>query len=356
MTRRESPGDSGTSNTRADGAAAVLPGEYVPAKGSLVDMLLRLVVTEWPALGPLEELGLWTLPDRTRQGLLRYLDVYCAGDVSLGDVKAVLVPDQEDTTANADFAHLHVPSSLLSASAFPSLISLLFPKPSEETPNDEPHDSWEVADLTPAPPRYLVPALTHLSLALDPSRTDTSPPPSWRHLLQLARKMPGITHLNLAFWPEPMRTPNAKFASVVGPQGNSVQYGGTGFYSHSIDQDWSEAVNILRTLSRRFYQLEYLDITGCGVWFPALMKSGESVDGDENLGGTGVDWAGDWANVAVVRMGSGVKVTGDEGDREKEKLRAGVEMAGAVERHIAAQRAGRGLIITVERDDPHSLR
>lgn len=356
MTRRINPGDDGTSSTRADGAAAVLPGEYVPARGSLVDMLLRLVVTEWPDIGPLEELGLWTLPDRTRQGLLRYLDVYRDRDVSLGDVKAVLVPDQEDPAANAEFAHLHVPSSLLTTSAFPSLISLLFPKPSEEAPNDEPLDSWEVADITPAPPRHLVPALTHLSLALDPSRIDNLPPPSWRHLLQLAKKMPGITHLNLAFWPEPMRTPNAKFASVVGPQGNSVQYGGTGFYSHTLDQDWSEAVNILRTLSKRFYQLEYLDITGCGAWFPALMKSEESVDGEENLGGTGVDWHGDWAKVAIVRMGSGVKVTGAESDREKEKLMGSVEMAGAVERHITAQREGKGRIITVERDDPYFLR
>lgn len=356
MTSRDNHGYGETSSIRPDGAATVLPGEYVPARGSLVDMLLRVIVAEWRALGPLDQLGLWTLPDRIRQGLLRYLDIYRAGDVSLGDVKAVLVPDKEDAAANADFTHLHVPSSLLTASAFPSLISLLFPKPLEEAANDEPVESWEAADLAPAPPRHLLPALTHLSLALEPSRVVTFPPPSWRHLLQLAKKLPGITHLSLAFWPEPMRTPNSKFASVVGPQGNSVQYSGTGFYSHSLDHDWSEAVNILKTLSKRLYQLEYLDITGCHAWFPALMRSEESVDIEDRVGGKGVDWSGDWAKVAVVRMGSGARVTGSESEREKERLRAGVEMAGEVEKHIAAQRAGKGRVITIERDDPYTLR
>lgn len=353
VTRRDD-GDEGSASTRADGAAAVLPGEYVPAERSLVDMLLRLLVREWATLGPLEELGLWALPDRTRQALLRYLDFYRREDVSLGDVRSVLVPDEEDTAAreaNAYLAHLHVPSTLLTASTFPSLIALLFPKPPEETPHDEPHETWEAADLTPAPPRQLLPALTHLSLALDPSRN--TPSPSWRHLLHLAKKLPGLTHLSLAFWPEPMRTPNARLASVVGPQGNAVQYAGTGFYSHSLDQDWSEAVNILRTLGRRLYQLEYLDVTGCGAWFPALVRSAEAVDGEEV---SGVDWVGDWAKVVVVRMGSGVRVTGEESEREKERLRAGVEMAGEVERHVTARRAGKGRIITVERDDPYTLR
>ena len=324
-------------------------------------MILRLLVREWATLEPLEDLGLWTLPDRARQALVRYLDVYHEGDVSLGDLKAVLGPSEEGagaSEANAYFTHLHVPSALLTTSTFPSLLSFLFPKPSETGTPSELQDSWEAADTTPTPARALLPALTHLSLARDPSCTDAStPPPSWRHLLQLARKQPGLTHLSLAFWPEPMRTPNAKFASVVGPQGNAVQYGGTGFYSHSLDQDWSEAVNILRTLSKRLYQLEYLDLTGCGAWFPALMMSAEAVDSEDGVvGGAGVDWAGDWAKVVVVRMGSGVRVTGEEGERDKEKLRAGIEMAGAVERHVTAQRAGTGRVITVERDDPYTLR
>ncbi|MBE3043752.1 hypothetical protein IMZ48_14500, partial [Candidatus Bathyarchaeota archaeon] len=91
VTRTESH-DEGI-DARTDGAAAVLPGEYVPGRGSLVDMLLRLVVREWADLGPLEELALWTLPDRIRQGLVRYLDVYGGGDVCLADLRAVLVPD-----------------------------------------------------------------------------------------------------------------------------------------------------------------------------------------------------------------------------------------------------------------------
>lgn len=351
--------DDGVSGLRTDGAAATLPGECVPGQGSLVDILLRLVAREWDYLAPHEELALWTLPDGIRQALLRYLDVYRDGDVSLSDFRAILVPDEEDDTGagNAYFTHLHVPSSLFTASTFPQLISLLFPKPKERPQNEEPHDSWEVADLSPPPPDHLLPAITHLSLALSPSRSATAPPPSWRHLLQLAKRLPALTHLSLAFWPVPMRTPNARLASVVGPQGNAVQYGGTGFYSHSLDGDWSEAVNILRALSRSLYRLEYLDITGCGAWFPALVRGGETVvDGEDAVRVTGVDWAGDWGKVGVLRMGSGVRVTGEESEKERGRLRAGVEMAGVVERHITAQRAGTGKIITVERDDSFALR
>lgn len=359
QTVRRRGGDDGVGSVRVDGAAAVLPGECVPGQGSLVDILLRLVAREWDFLGPHEELGLWTLPDGIRQALLRYLDVYRDGDVSLSDLRAILVPDEEDDTSsgNAYFTHLHVPTSLLTASTFPQLIALLFPKPKATPRDEEPHESWEVADLSPSPPGHLLPALTHLSLALSPSRSTTAPPPSWRHLLQLAKRLPGLTHLSLAFWPEPMRTPNARLASVVGPQGTAVQYGGTGFYSHSLDGDWSEAVNILRALSRSLYRLEYLDVTGCGAWLPALVRGGETVVDEEGaVGVTGVDWAGDWGKVGVLRMGSGVRVTGEEGEKETERLRTGVEMAGVVERHVTAQRAGTGRIVNVERDDLYALR
>ncbi|SPN98596.1 uncharacterized protein DNG_01641 [Cephalotrichum gorgonifer] len=369
---------TGQSNRARDGAdrrapgaidggrvADALPGEYVPVARGLVDIVLRVLMREWPTIGPHEELALWTLPDGTRQALLRYLDIYRGGDVTLGDVRAVLVPDEEDPEAglgNAHFTHLRVPSALLTASNFPSLISTLLPKPSKTAPQtDEPHESWEAADaLTPGPPGRLLPALTHLSLALDPSSRSSKGAPSWRHLLQLASRLPGLTHLNLAFWPEPTRTPNARYASVVGPQGNRVQYGGTTMYSHSLDDDWSEAVNILRALSKRLYQLEYLDITGCGAWFPALVKSEDAAldsggEGEE-VGVRGVDWRGDWGKVAVVRMTSGVRITGEESQREKERYRAGIEAATELERHITAQRAGTGRIITVERDDLYALR
>jgi len=362
-----------------DRATVTLPGEYVPGRLSLVDAALKCVAREWRELGPLEELNLWALPDRTRQAMIRYIEAYHGRDVNLGDLKAILVPDEETddegsgvVATNAYFTHLHVPASLSTASTFPSLISLLFPRvSSKEIPSlkSEPQDSWEMdfSTLSLSPGR-LLPSLTHLSLAVDPAicMGDAIPRhtlPSWRHLLQLAKKLPGLTHLSLAFWPEPMRTPNAKYASVVGPQGNSIQYGGTGPYSHSLDQDWVEAVNILRTLSKSLYQLQYLDITGCGAWFAALMRSEQTLlESDEEKGGEGrkgcrgVDWAGDWGKIEVLRMKSGIKITEETTATERAMYRSGAELAAALERHIRSQRAGRGRIITVEKDDVYDLR
>ncbi len=115
-------------------------------------------------------------------------------------------------------------------------------------------------------------------LGMDPQYSSAA---SWRQLLSLASRFTALTHLSLAYWPEPTLTPNAKLASVVSPDGRTVQYGGTGPYSHSLDNDWSEAILLLRRLSKVLYRLEYLDLTGCAEWYPALYSE---ADGDT------IDW------------------------------------------------------------------
>ncbi len=82
-----------------------------------------------------------------------------------------------------------------------------------------------------------------------------------------------------------------------------MQYGGTAAYSHSLDDDWAEAVAVLHRLSQNLYGLEYLDLTGCGPWLPALVR---------RVGHDEVDWVRDFGKVeTLVLYGcSGVETSG----------------------------------------------
>jgi hypothetical protein len=249
---------------------------------------------------------------------------------------------------NETFTYLDLSGSVGRSLKLRELSDLLFPPEAEPVDAQE---SWDAPENTsPDIPRPLLPNLTHLSLALDPGSPHAV---SWRQLLAFAAHLPGLTHLSLAFWPEPTLTPNATLATVVSPQtGRSLQYGGTGPYSHSLDDDWAEAVLILRRLSRRLYGLEYLDLTGCGAWFPALWATAGE-EGDES-----VDWAGAWGKITTLVLHPGyrfVEEHGKGGDDEGDELVRFwglLSAARRVEGHIRAQRAGKGRFITVETYKP----
>lgn len=133
--------------------------------------------------------------------------------------------------------------------------------------------------------------LTRLSLAhpqvrfpkSSPSSSSTTLPPSnhWSDLLALTKHLPTLTHLSLAHWPIPTLTPNSHTAYVSinpkragamtsGLNSTAIPHGGTHFYS-VLDNDWTEAVGILRRLSANTYCLQYLDLDGCADWWPALV-------------------------------------------------------------------------------------
>ena len=131
--------------------------------------------------------------------------------------------------------------------------------------------------------------------------------------------------------------------------GRAVNYAGTSAYSHVLDDDWSEAVLILRKLSKALYGLEYLDLTGCGDWFPALRK-----EADAEVTMVSVDWAGDWGKVTTLKLGSGYAA--EPGSTSQlERLWDWKRQAIVVEKRIRVQRAGRGRFITVETDDLEPL-
>ncbi|PSS02186.1 hypothetical protein BD289DRAFT_360202 [Coniella lustricola] len=353
----------------------LLPALYTPGVGSLTDMLLRKIALDWAFQRSYNVYYLHVLPDRLRMALVSYVTVIHESGLSLSDLKLIFLPqapenaddgerdDRDDNNDGGGYGPLPSPSSLneaithldLSTSIGKSLnlrelSHLLFPSSSSSSlskAHDSPvAESWDAADL-PTVPRPLLPNLTHLSLA---ANSETRPLNSWKQLLGIAPHLRNLTHLSLAFWPLPTLTPNSTYSKLVTPQGQTVQAGGTNPYSHSLDDDWSEAILVLRKLSESMYGLEYLDLTGCTAWFTALTASR---DGDR------IDWVGAWGKIShlVLHTGYGSQRPEDgncvgaasEGGRNGE-LMASVNTARRIEKDIRTRRAGRGRFITVERD------
>lgn len=336
-----------------------LPGAYAPARRSLVDLVLREIAGDWEFQRSYNRYYLYSLPNHLKVALITYLGVWFANGVSVADLRAILLPcvDEPDnveehddpSTANEDIVHLDLAGSLGRNLRLRELSDLLFRTASPKSPNaaqGEPQESWDTPasqSASSAIPRPLLPNLTHLSLAVNPRHASAV---SWRHLLSFSTHFPTLTHLSLAYWPEPSLTPNAKLASFVVATGTgssrTVRYGGTGPYSHSLDDDWSEAVLILRRLSKSLYGLEWLDLTGCGAWATALTAT---VDGRDF-----VDWTGDWGKVATVLLYPGYKLDVDAGVSERESYEQDVALAARLERYIRGRRAGKGRSIAVETD------
>ncbi|KAI8954052.1 tafazzin [Xylaria longipes] len=332
-----------------------MPGVYAPAEGSLVGMILRRIALDWSQQRDWNRFYLYTLPSRLRSALLANVSEIYSSGISLMDLRLVLSGPLKSELAeygleppdvnvlNSDVFSLDLTNSLGKSLSLKELHELLFgPKKATVPTDDGVQDSWDMPAPT-AGPVELLPNLTHLSLGMDPGSTTSA---SWKQLLSLAGKLTHLTHLSLAGWPEPSLTPNAKFAKVTSPTtGRSVQYGGTGPYSHALDGDWTEAILILKRLSRLLYGLEYLDLTGCGDWFRALR---EKSDGEFRV--DFVDWSGDWGKITTLRLNSGYDLADDSSRGQVLRFADWIDETIAVEKHVRAQRSGRGRWITVERD------
>lgn len=327
-------------------------------------MVLRQLVADWEFQKSYNRYYLFELPTHLRATLIGYLARCHSKGVSISDLRAILLAcPSEDTdqadggdgppptpihhTVNEELTSLNLTGSVGRSLKLRELTDLLFPtkttKPLPPTPDDL-EESWDAPSSSSfsrpsAMIRPLAPNLTHLSLAITPSSASTV---SWRQLLSFSTHFPTLTHLSLANWPEPCLTPNAKntaasFTNAV--TGRSVQYGGTGPYSHSLDEDWSEAVLILRRLARNLYGLEWLDLSGCAGWaLPGLTSTAEGVK---------VDWVGDWGKVETVMLWPSVREDGSS-ELGKELYEKEVGAARILERHIRGQRGGVGKMITVE--------
>ncbi|GJC78009.1 hypothetical protein ColLi_00847 [Colletotrichum liriopes] len=344
------------------GAQAIqgLPGTYEPDKGSMMDIVLRRMALNWEFQRDYDQYYLHTLPSRVRASLAKYVGVWYEGGASAADLRNILVPppppsEHEDgsehqqhqveaealVSLNSNVYFLDLTGSVGHSMSVRELSDVIFPQKLARA-SEAVQDSWDTAEAPSLPPK-LLPNITHLCLAVTPSvhQQGGGPGVSWKQLLALAAKLPTLTHLSLAYWPEPSLTPNAKFSTIVAPDGRTQQYSGTGAYAHTLDDDWSEAVILLRKLSKCLYGLEYLDLTGCGAWFKALMAN---VDGDK------VDWSGPWGKVSTLKLRYGYDVSEDTPIADSERYRDAAEMARSVEKAIVAQRAGKGRFINVDSD------
>ncbi|KAI2635380.1 hypothetical protein GGS21DRAFT_515535 [Xylaria nigripes] len=356
----QSPYATSSSILRSNGSGTrirhwPMPDVYTPLEGGLIDMVLRRIALDWDQQRDWNRFYLYTLPSRLRSALLGYVSEYCSLGVSIMDLRLVILGPPEDelahyglelpdmSTFNSDFSCLDLTCSLGKSLSLKELHEFLFgpkrlPAPAEYLVQD----SWD-APAPVAGPVQILPNLTHLSLAIDPGST---PSVSWKQLLSLADKLTQLTHLSLAGWPEPSLTPNAKFAKLVSPTtGRSVQYSGTGPYSHNLDEDWTEAIFILRRLSRLLYCLEYLDLAGCSDWVRALR---ETSDGEFKV--DLVDWSTDWGKISTLRLNSGYALAEDSSETQVLQFARWIDEAVAIEKYIRAQRSGRGRWINVEKD------
>lgn len=313
-----------------------LPGATFPPENGLLHMTLKAMAQHWTWHVAYDGQFLALLPSHIKVLLLSYISVY-AKDQSLRDVMRGLRPlfgdDATSEENEIDLSHsdsitrLDLGNALGRWIGFKQLSNELFQsqKPVSYKLKETVPSSWEdeyVEDdtATTAGKDSLPPSLDHglhfqslryLSLAYPhPAAAN------WKSLLNFLSHLSTLTHLSLAHWPVPTFTPNAINTRIRHPQNRSLtfSYGGTDPYS-AMENNWAEAASILRRLSHATYCLKWLDIEGCGEWFPALCWNGTGPDGEEYKPGTmGPEWNRSWRDVEYVRLGAGWVLDYDESE------------------------------------------
>lgn len=331
---------------QGDGAAAMperrviyrldrLPGATFPLENSLLHMALKEMAQQWTWHVAYDGQFLALLPSHIKVLLLSYIAV-CANDQSLRGVMRGLKPlfgadaiseSEIETSHSEGITRLDLGNALGQWISFKQLRNELFQsqKPASRKLKEAVPSSWDEefdeddAATTAASdsiPRSLdqgsrFQSLRYLSLAHpNPAAAD------WKSLLSLLSRLSILTHLSLAHWPVPTFTPNAVNASIRHPQNRSLtfSYGGTDTYS-AMENNWAETASILRKLSHTTYCLKWLDLEGCGEWYPALCWNGTGPDGEEyKRGTTGPEWNRSWRDVEYVRLGAGWVVNFDESE------------------------------------------
>lgn len=254
-----------------------------------MDLCLKTIAKDWEFQASYNMHHLAIMPSHLRGLLLSYVAVYGPDEgVGFENLKNILRPPHPEIAfeGNEDMHRLDISGAVGRSISFSQLTELFSRKKVETIPEE----SWDVDDAASTiykNPTTFLPFLTQLSLS--------HPPPgiSWAKLLEVVKHVPTVTHLSLAFWPAPSLSPWSRTTTMNASQGLSVQYGGTNFYSHSLDDDWSEAASILRRLSWSLYNLEWLNLDGNTEWAPALIC---------NEKGSGINWKQHWKKVGHISM------------------------------------------------------
>jgi len=279
-----------------------------------------------------------------RMALLSYIAIYGPEDgIGIGGLKALLISPVGDRTEdswkpkpinnNGDFFRLDLSGSIGRSVNFKQLTSLVH---SETSSNESTEETWE--SFIPTSISAALPRLTHLSLS-HPSSTV-----SWTRFLAFAKNVPTLTHLSLAYWPAPSSSPNSTTTVMTSRHSKELQYGGINYYSHSIDDDYSEAASIFKRLATSLYSLEYLDLTGCGQWWRTLrwIEDAETLDDSLSTSDFGVNWASQWPKMGTLVLKDGFECHADSHITVKVRHNRGVEESERVDRYLRVERKQAG--------------
>ncbi|KAJ5335962.1 hypothetical protein MYU51_020171 [Penicillium brevicompactum] len=341
----ESLGDRGTDMETIIYRLKRLPGTKFPDNGSLMHLVLKKMALNWAWHLEYDGAFLSELPNNLKCLLLSYIAVFARGQPLDRQMKGLspLFSTQQDRAQSSDdesefeeiefdrdvgTTRLDLGGAVGNWMSFKRLTNELInlhsspmhavrdereeyiPNSWDEVENsghDEAIDEPTHATYAPSIPKQLTRKnrfenLRFLSLA-HPKRAAAS----WTSLIKLLSRLPTITHLSLAHWPTPTRTPGAVNARIRHPTIHSLtfSYSGTDNYA-SLDNAWAEAASVLRHLSRSTRCLQWLDLEGCADWLPALNWVGEDPNGvPYRPGSVGPDWNGSWRDVGWISLGPG---------------------------------------------------
>ena len=320
----------------------------IPKRSGLQDTCLRNMAIHWEVLKEYERNNLYALPTQLRMALLSYIAIYGPEDgIGIDGLKALLISPVGDRTEdsweskpmhnNGDFFRLDLSGSIGRSVHFKQLIPLV----RSETPiNESTEETWESS--IPTSISAALPRLTHLSLSHPSSSI------SWTRFLIFAKMVPTLTHLSLAYWPAPSSSPNSTTTVMTSRHTKELQYGGINYYSHSMDDDYSEAASIFKRLAASLYSLEYLDLTGCGQWWRTLrwIEDAETLDDSLSTSDFGVNWASQWPKMGTLVLKDGFECHADSNISVKVRHNKGVEESKRVDLYLRLERkqAGRKFI------------
>ncbi|KAK4542495.1 hypothetical protein LTR36_006747 [Oleoguttula mirabilis] len=234
------------------------------APPGLQHLTLKRLAEQWDLFDEEDFPALIEIPLRLRLRLLSYLGCY-GPIIDAVALRALTQGDEPLTQLDLGGLASHGPLTLR------KLIRAFEPERLAATTVAEGGnilDSWDAekpleAALAWQPSISRFASLTHLCLS--------HPPPTapWRDLLSLAKHVPQLTHLSLAYWPRPTLTPHLATVTVSSQHSPDVRAGGSHYYS-GLDQDFTEPASLLRQLSGNLLCLQWLDLEGCAEWVPAL--------------------------------------------------------------------------------------
>lgn len=303
-----------------------LPGVTFPPKNSLQHTLLKSMATNWMWHVDYDGEFLLELPDRIKVLLLSYIGIY-SRDVhqnfrAYGLHNLFPISDEDNISAVKDITRLDLGTAVGSWISVKALSNQLLTHAPARNRADIQEEkaipaSWdEAADVEQDFDPVLLPSsllskstshvlrfsnLKYLSLA-HPNPANAS----WGSLLNMLSHISTLTHLSLAHWPIPTLTPNSIHTRVRHPTIRSLTFAAGGTDTYTADENnWVEAVGILRKLCRATYCLKWLDLEGCGEWLGALSWDGRTTDGGQPYSSPWPEWNGSWRDIEWIGLGPG---------------------------------------------------